>query len=533
MLRQVVHLIVGFALLAGSTQAAIIYGTCELEGKTNYGLTKVEIDDSAFHAPVDTDRDGYYYWLAVAPGWHTFSYSHPGYHSQTHREYVPLFGGELQRVTLKTKAMCDPESWQHYPHQPDGTEITFPRDEGKHDPTRKYRVEWWYCNFHLIDEDNVPYGGFVAFFKPPMQRPGMVLFSVIELNQGRMWSDAKYPLLCDMSDQYFDLAFGTLLRDVWRNRECDGELLPFEYQLSVRWLDGGVVWLELDMAALKPPLPVGGDGLVEFGDTDWSYYYSHPRVDLQGRLHLPGFPALGKEVEGYGWIDHQWANFPSEYVAWEWIAIQLEDGRDIVVANVWLEDRHKEQFSGGLNLDDEHCELDVLHGYAMAPLRFYTDPETGYRYAVEWKITEPTRQIDINVEADFDHQIMEATGDIIQARFWEGACTATGTIEGEPVNGTAYAEVTHIHWGHCTGAEAISKTKCKKQHGRNKLAVKLVNGVVDDSFTVQLSTGQSDTGNIKPNGRGSVKLKNVSSGAGTATATWGCGAANNKEYDCP
>jgi len=85
----------------------------------------------------------------------------------------------------------------------------------------------------------------------------------------------------------------------------------------------------------------------------------------------------------------------------------------------------------------------------------------------------------------------------------------------------------------CTGAETIKKADCVQKNRRNKLIVKLVKGPQVGSFTVDLSTGQSETGTIGDNGKGKAKFKNVPSGDGTATATWGCGATQSKNYSCP
>ena len=416
------------AISAAATTAhgAIVGGHCYLEGQTNHCLTKVEIDDSVLHLPLYTDSSGEYCcWYAVAPlAWHTFSCSHVGYYPKSQQWYVPIGGGSPPDMTLQTRALCDPETWQYYPFSPPGTDITFPYDDGKHNPTAIYRAEWWYVNFHLTDEDGVDYGGFAAFFKPPViGLPSMVLFSIIDLETGIMYSAAKIQELFTAHDQYLDVAAGLPPCDRFYNKQCEGDLLPFEYHLYVSGVDNGVVWYDLDMKSLKPPMPVGEDGFVEFTEDIWTYYYSDTRVDMLGRIHLPGFPALGKEVTGYGWIDHQWANFPPDTVTWEWLSIQLDDDRDIMVADVWVDEEPLGSFAGGLNYYDEQCAREILEPYCMTPLASWTDDVTG---------------------REFDHQIMRiGENQIFPLCFWEGACTVTGTIEGQAVAGTAYAEVTH------------------------------------------------------------------------------------------
>ncbi|MBN2562252.1 MAG: hypothetical protein JXQ75_15110 [Phycisphaerae bacterium] len=446
-LRTILAFIAG-ALVTTTAQGAIVDGHCYLEGQTNHCLTVVEITDGITPHLAYTDSTGYFSMEVVNPGYmYTFRFSHPCFETRTQQFYVPVGGVTLPDITLESNLLCDPATWRFYPYTLPGDPpipIIMPYDEGKHDPTSTYHVEWWYVNFHFTTEDGTPYAGIVSFFKPPIiGLPGMVLFTVIDLQTGFTYADAKYPLITDMNDQWFDIAFGAPPQDDWWNRECESKLMPFEYHLSVSWADEGVNWLELDMAACKPPLPVGGDGFVEFDDIGWSYYYSHPHTCVIGTLHLQGFPALGKHVEGKAWIDHQWADFPTEIIRWEWLSIQLDDDREIMVADVFSDGAPLGSFSGGLNLYDEDCSLHVLPDYKITPLAHWYDAVTGRTFATAWRVEEPSWQINLTVTADYQDQMMRTTGDILPSGFWEGACTVSGTIGGQPVTGTAFAELTH------------------------------------------------------------------------------------------
>jgi len=430
------------------TLPAMVDGYCDLNDTDVLCGTKVEIDHSVIHPAKYTDASGHFGpWGGVLPGWHTFTYTRLGYETKEVDYKVPWLGCTLPKVTLKTKAQCDASEWKDLPYELPGTTIMFPYDEGEHKPTSTYRVEWWYMNMRLTTADGESYGAFAAFFKPPaLVSPCMVLMSIIDLKQGKLYSDAKLPALWDAHDEWLDLQAGILPGDRWSNTLCEGALIPYKYELSVSGNDGGSIWLDLDMQSMKRPMPVGGDGRVEFTDGIWSYYYSQPRVEVAGKMHVPSFPLLGKEVTGHGWIDHQWANFPSKKVTWEWMSINLDDMRDIMVANVWVGGEAAGSFSGGLNYYDADCALEVLEGYTMTPIATWTDWETGKEFATGWSVTEPTKEIDLVVSALFDHQIMRiGENEILPLCFWEGACDVKGTIGGKWVTGTAYAEVTHAY----------------------------------------------------------------------------------------
>ncbi|MCG3130073.1 MAG: hypothetical protein FLDDKLPJ_00821 [Phycisphaerae bacterium] len=94
-------------------------------------------------------------------------------------------------------------------------------------------------------------------------------------------------------------------------------------------------------------------------------------------------------------------------------------------------------------------------------------------------------------------------------------------------------EVATACGGDCAGSERISATRCRQKNGVNKLVVKLAGGVPGDTFVVRLSGGERQSGTVRDTGKGKAKFRGAPSGAGDATATWGCGATDTKGYDCP
>jgi predicted secreted hydrolase len=56
------------------------------------------------------------------------------------------------------------KQWKTYPYHPPGTSIVFPTDEGSH--SEKYKIEWWYANFHLKGQrTGTEYGAMVTFYQ--------------------------------------------------------------------------------------------------------------------------------------------------------------------------------------------------------------------------------------------------------------------------------------------------------------------------------------------------------------------------------
>jgi len=84
----------------------------------------------------------------------------------------------------------------------------------------------------------------------------------------------------------------------------------------------------------------------------------------------------------------------------------------------------------------------------------------------------------------------------------------------------------------CTGSERITKARCRATNNGNKLTVRLADGFPSDTFTVDLSSGESKSGTLDAKGKGRVRFKHLPAGDGTATATWGCGATAQRTYMC-
>lgn len=346
-------------------------------------------------------------------------------------------------------------SWEHYPYCPAGTSISFPADEGKHDPFTKYPKEWWYANFHLTGcSTRTEYGAFVAFIKIAQN----LFFSISDLNQKKIYSDTKFGILTAAKGELKLTLNGLSNKDYFYTKRMAGNPVPFQYKLIANGIDreqnNQVMRLDVDMHCLKPPMIAGGDGLVDIGN-GWSYYYSQTKIKVSGSITVHG---TTEDVTGYAWIDHQWGNFnlfPRERVSWEWFSIKLDDFREIAVGDTWWDNTGERcgNFSDGLNLINANNVQEVLVDYTITPLDFWTDPISKRKFASKWRLTEPTKPIDLTINVDFNNQMMPTIGNTSTMKFiarifpyssfWEGYCSVSGTIGGVSVSGKAYAELIH------------------------------------------------------------------------------------------
>jgi predicted secreted hydrolase len=419
----------------GAAYGAGIEGHVYLEGQTNHAGTRVEVYRYPLGIYCDetyTNSSGHFSIWVLGGSYYDVIFSHPDFVTDGRAHvYVPL----LQTVVLTSETLygvsCQNLDWHQYPYVPPGTSVWFPRDEGKHNPATTYPVEWWYVNFDLTGQSTGrEYGAFVAFFKIPPMR----LFSISDLHQEKTFTDANFIGLLTADDSKLDLHYTDQIGepDLWRNMSfCTGGLHPFTYRLyadATASENGSPMELDIIMSSTKAPMIVGGDGLIHVGN-DSSYYYSHTKVRVLDDSEIT-VDGLTEKVSGYAWIDHQWGNF-------------LLD--EIMVADAWVEGVRVERDSSQFNYFDSECSLRLSDEYNITTLDSWYDSVSGLWFATQWRIEEPSNQVDLIVTADYDEQVMRILDTYYypHACFWEGVCSVTGTVGGVPVSGKAFAELTH------------------------------------------------------------------------------------------
>jgi predicted secreted hydrolase len=254
--------------------------------------------------------------------------------------------------------------------------------------------------------------------------------------------------------------------DHWYTKSNEQGLIPFQYTLIVggnSQQDSKPMQLVVDIDCLKKPLIVGGDGFIDLGNGDFSYYYCLTKLIVTGTISFHGFT---EEVLGNAWIDHQWGNFVNQnpppwglIMTYEWFSIQLNDNREIVVGDMWdreTGEKVDQSYTDGLNLLNSDGSLEILKDYTITPLAFWNDTTDERFYSCQWHITETSRAVDLIVTPVFLNQVMrfKENYQLLQqvleelfpgACFWEGVCTVSGTIKGISVDGKSCVELTHCY----------------------------------------------------------------------------------------
>ncbi len=309
------------------------------------------------------------------------------------------------------------------------TALSFPRDHGAH---LEAPVEWWYYTGHLKDSGGREYGFQLTFFR------------VGELHLAHFaWSDAARRSFRYEEKTHLGLpgiataAEGRLAvaNEDWSAKESKG---------THRLHAAGRGWdLTLVLNALKPPVVHGAGGLSRKGPgvNEYSRYVSITRLSAAGTMRS-GRAATA--LSGTAWFDHEWGPgvLPQEAQGWDWFALQLDDGSDLMLYRMRGRGGGATAFSSGTFVPAAGEPRAIAwRDVALRETAFWKSPRSGGRYPAGWTLAVAPLGLDVTVEPLFPDQELvteESTG----VTYWEGACRVKGTRLGHPVAGRAYAELT-------------------------------------------------------------------------------------------
>ncbi len=333
------------------------------------------------------------------------------------------------------------QDWKQYPYIPAGGEIAFPVDEGNHPDyggSLGQGMEWWYLNFHLQGvSSNRHYSAMITYFDFLLY-PRII--NIADEDQHLFYSQTSLGFLQSSSDSlnihYFTYTGDT---DYFRNLRDSSGMLPFQYELQA---GDGDYQLNVTLDLVKRPLLIGQDGLIFF-TTGSSYYYSLTYMNVQGNLVFAG---VTDSVTGVAWMDHQYGPFmvgPGGAESYEWFSVQLSNGVDICFWNTFTaqntipqDDHHR---LSTLYLND--TMQDTTSRFQLHRLQYWLYEPNAY-FASQFNYVDTLHQINITITPVFQEQVVPFVN---MQYFWEGSCQVSGTYQGNPVSGVAFAELLHIY----------------------------------------------------------------------------------------
>jgi len=319
----------------------------------------------------------------------------------------------------------------------------FPADHGPHPD---FRNEWWYVTGNLVDGAGRQFGYQLTLFRIALAPTPPVADSTWRTNQLYMGHFA----LTDVAgsghrafERFSRAAVGlagaraTPFR-VWLD---DWELAGLEsdaFPMRVRARQDGAE-IDLTLTTAKPAALQGNGGLsqksAEPGNA--SYYYSFTRLPTTGTVRL-GDATFA--VGGASWLDREWSTsaLGPEQSGWDWFALQLDDGRDLMFYRLRRKDGSVDPHSKGvLVAADGRTRLLSWNEVTLQPLGEWVSPKTGDRYPARWRLRLPAEKLDLTITPKVADQEMRLT-----VRYWEGAVAVGGRFEDRAISGQGYLEMT-------------------------------------------------------------------------------------------
>lgn len=332
-------------------------------------------------------------------------------------------GGSLPAVATSPTAVALPP-------------VRFPQDEAPHHDL----TEWWYYTGHLSARDATgrthSYGFELTFFQTLRGQFAPYYaahFAISDITRGQFHYDQRAAfeppdvIPAPGSSSGFNLALAG-----WTARGLSG------HDHLAAAMSGYAI--SLSLAATKPAVLHGGNGIITYGDAGYSYYYSRTRMTVSGTITDHGARLA---VTGLAWMDHQWGNFVSLAGAgWDWYSIQLDDGTEYMLYVIRdSEKRPVSMFGTAVARAGGAAGLqpDALRFQALGSWR---SPHTGGTYPSGWRVTLASRQLTLTLTPLLRDQEL-VTAQSTGVAYWEGAVAVRATaVGGKTIGGVGYVELT-------------------------------------------------------------------------------------------
>ena len=317
--------------------------------------------------------------------------------------------------------------------------FSFPADHGPHP---EFRTEWWYYTGNLATAAGRHVGFELTFFRVALA-PGTVVrasawgtrqlyFAHFALTDT---AAARFHAFSRTSREALGLAGASaspfrVWIDDW-SAEGDGA------SARLRAADGDVA-IDLTVTAAKRVVAQGERGLSRKGPEpgNASLYYSFTRMPTHGMVRVGGEML---QVSGEAWMDREWSTsgLGPEVQGWDWFALQLDDGRELMFYLLRRRDGTRDPFSAGtLVAADGSTRALAADDVRVETLAHWRSPVTGVRYPARWRMSVPSADVRLEVAPRLANQEL-----VVNTRYWEGAVSVSGVAGGRSTTGQGYVEL--------------------------------------------------------------------------------------------
>lgn len=324
-------------------------------------------------------------------------------------------------------------------------DFVFPQDHGPH-PT--FRSEWWYLTGVLATAAGRRFGVQFTLFRQALRpsvgpeqaagwRTGQAYlghFAIADVAARRHWHAERlaraHPALASVEVAPFAAHI-----DGWRLASVGSGFWPLRLHAQTAGRgEAPPLAVDLQLQATRSIVRQGERGLSRKGPDGASYYYSVPRIAAKGTVAVAG---TRHQVTGTAWLDREWTTgvLERQYAGWDWFALHLADGRDLMVCQLRRRDGIRSGYDFGA-LTDAAGATRILgtEDFQLAPTKHWRG------WPIEWQLTlqrsaPDTAPETLLIRAAFPDQVMA-----LSVVYWEGVVDVTGA-SGDAA-GSGYMELT-------------------------------------------------------------------------------------------
>jgi predicted secreted hydrolase len=332
----------------------------------------------------------------------------------------------------------------------------FPADHRSHPG---FQTEWWYFTGNLRTSEGKDFGYQVTWFRQGLRPPGVLIptrsrFIVEDLHFVHL-------AISDLTKKRHHFAqvlrrgshgeAGTATKAdamdtplVWAG-PCTLQMTKAGGFRIMAEDDKATMALNLHLRPTREPIFHGSDGVSRKGPgpSNASHYYSFTRLETSGSLRVEGSePVI---VDGTSWLDREWSTsaLGENQVGWDWFALRLEDGSDLMIYQMRQQDGSADPFSSGTLRKPDGSRIHLSsEAFQLQPGDTWKSRRSGGTYPIKWRISLPAQQLDLRVSATIKNQEVV----LFPVTYWEGSVKVDGTLKGEGyMELTGYAGEVPMH----------------------------------------------------------------------------------------
>lgn len=285
--------------------------------------------------------------------------------------------------------------------QVEASPVLFPQDDGPHETM----TEWWYYNGHLVTKEGERFSYHYTLFAHKTLSTHSIIHATLLDHQTMKTYRFQQRIPGFQTNQHPNGRF-VLGAPPWQVSLLQGQDIiqgeAPEFKFGLKLASNELVLQE-------------ADAILDFKDAGESYYYSRPRMKTKGNLEIEG-----KEynVEGQSWFDHQWGEFRATVLSWDWFALQLDSGYDIMLFDLSDFNDNEVHLAGTVFFQGTTHYL-TKEDFKITPGEVWKSEVSGYEYPVEWTIVIPRFNLDLKLQAVKKSSEFDAVN-TTYSFYWEG-----------------------------------------------------------------------------------------------------------------